>query len=263
MDKYDNIIRGNKKRTLNANKEFEEWLHNNYGDKFTFLGRDHTNRHTLLTIKCNDCGSIISKRIDEFKRLKRMCPVCMKPSTGGQYSKLTTDEFKEVLYNKYGNLYTVESEYTGTKNKILIKHTTCGQIFKTTPWNMVRGRGCNKCNTMSKGEVLISNILESNNIDFKLHAFFDGLEDINKLSYDFYIPKLDILIEYQGIQHYKPNELFGVDYFDTQKCHDEIKRKFANDNGMTLIEISYKYNTRDKIVNKINSSVIQGVLTLK
>ncbi len=49
------------------------------------------------------------------------------------------------------------------------------------------------------------------------------------------------LIECQGEQHYKPIAKFGGDkQFQNQLENDEIKRRFAKENNIKLIEISFK-----------------------
>ena len=54
------------------------------------------------------------------------------------------------------------------------------------------------------------------------------------------MPKFNVLIEYNGIQHYEPVEYFGGErQFKIQQEHDKRKRKYAEDNKINLIEISY------------------------
>lgn len=51
----------------------------------------------------------------------------------------------------------------------------------------------------------------------------------------------NVLIEYQGIQHYEPVD-FGGDYLSTfvdVKRHDAIKRNWCVLNGYNLLEILY------------------------
>ena len=53
-------------------------------------------------------------------------------------------------------------------------------------------------------------------------------KDKRKLSYDFYIPSKNLLIEYNGEQHYKSIKHFGGrKMFLLQKHHDWLKRKYA------------------------------------
>lgn len=96
---------------------------------------------------------------------------------------------------------------------------------------------------LSKMEEEVSNFLKSKNIKFETQKTFDNLIDIRKLSYDFYIPSKNLLIECQGEQHYKSIEIFGGEkQFRLQKHHDWLKRKYAKDNKINLIAIPYWEN---------------------
>lgn len=74
------------------------------------------------------------------------------------------------------------------------------------------------------------------------------------LSYDFAIfddsGKISVLIECQGQQHYKPLEFFGgEEQFEIQMLHDELKREYAHDRGIQLIEIPYTEDSYEKVVD--------------
>ena len=111
------------------------------------------------------------------------------------------------------------------------------------------GSGCPYLSE-SSGEQHVRKYLFDNNITSERQKTFRGLHGVGngKLSYDFAIPDYNILIEYNGVQHYKPIKHFGGEkQFKTQKEHDRRKRKYAKENGYTLIEISYKYDTYEKV----------------
>ena len=115
--------------------------------------------------------------------------------------------------------------------------------------NRTRSPGCPYLSEPN-GEQYVRKYLSNNNITSERQKTFNGLYGVGngKLSYDFAIPGYNILIEYHGLQHYKPIEYFGGEkQFKTQKEHDRRKRKYAKENGYTLIEISYKYDTYEKV----------------
>ena len=65
------------------------------------------------------------------------------------------------------------------------------------------------------------------------------------LSFDVYLPQINVLVEYDGEQHYKPIPYFKSDnkgpedaYHD-RVIRDEIKNKYCRDNNIPLIRISY------------------------
>lgn len=77
---------------------------------------------------------------------------------------------------------------------------------------------------------------------------FEDLKDYSYLSYDFYIPTYDTLIEYQGIQHYRRTLLTATDEkLSKQIAHDSLKREYACNNGFNLIEIPYTAYDMDKV----------------
>lgn len=72
-------------------------------------------------------------------------------------------------------------------------------------------------------------------------AVFQYHEDwLGRQSLDVYIPRLNLGIEYQGIQHYEPVEFFGgEDGLRTRKELDQRKRVKCEDRGVKLLEWRY------------------------
>lgn len=65
-------------------------------------------------------------------------------------------------------------------------------------------------------------------------------EWLGRKSLDVYIPSLNTAIEYQGIQHYEPLEIFGgEENFKIQQQRDMEKKKLCAENGVRLIEWKY------------------------
>jgi len=82
--------------------------------------------------------------------------------------------------------------------------------------------------------------LERNNVVFEQQKTFPACRNINVLPYDFYAPEYSVLIEYHGVQHFKPIEYFGgVESFEQQKARDKIKKGFANSNNIKLVVIPH------------------------
>jgi hypothetical protein len=66
--------------------------------------------------------------------------------------------------------------------------------------------------------------------------------------YDFYLPKHNIIIEYNGMQHYKPIKFFGGQKgFDYLKERDNIKKEYCQNQNIKLIIISYKDNIEETL----------------
>lgn len=69
---------------------------------------------------------------------------------------------------------------------------------------------------------------------------------------DFYLPSNNIIIEYNGIQHYKQKEYFGGDNaLEKQQERDMALRQYCKEHGIKLIEIPYwDYDNIETILNK-------------
>ena len=98
----------------------------------------------------------------------------------------------------------------------------------------------------SRGEIKIREILEEAGLDFKMEYIFPDLKTSNgrPLRFDFVVfdddGKIDLLIEYQGKQHYEPSNKFGGKKgFFQQQYNDNQKRRFCALHDLRLIEIPY------------------------
>ena len=93
----------------------------------------------------------------------------------------------------------------------------------------------------------------------KSQKTFENLKYKNKLYFDFYLPKYNLCIEFDGIQHHKAFNFFGgeLKLKDTM-IKDNIKNIFCINNGIKLLRISHSinYKTRDKIKDKIYTKII-------
>lgn len=215
------------------------------GDEFTVLG-EYKGTHVPLEIRHNSCGKIISIRPHDFLSGSR-CRSCSRTKT--------TEEFKNEVYQLEGSNYSVIANYIGDSIDILMKHNICGYEFMVRPNNFLQGRRCPKCKR-SRGEATVERVLINMGIDYTPQVKFDNLSDKNKLSYDFYIPQYNLLIEYQGIQHYKPVQVFGGESsYAKQKMHDKLKREYAEENNFKLLEIKYT----EKSFNSIKALILSSI----
>ena len=92
-------------------------------------------------------------------------------------------------------------------------------------------------------------ILIKNNIPYQTQVTFNDLKNIKPLRFDFGIydkntNQLIRLVEFDGIQHFKPQNYFTHSLEETQKS-DKIKNKYAKKNNIPLVRIPY--TERDKI----------------
>lgn len=188
---------------------------------------------------------------------KTGCVECTKIKNHLSNNK-THEKFVKELSEVDDSIILLD-EYYNSHSSARVKCKICGNIWSVpNVGNLLIGLyKCKKChnNLHSIGENKISSYLNDHNINYSIHKTFDDLYGVNggKLSYDFFIEEMNILIEYQGIQHSISVEHFGGDkQLEIQKEHDTRKRKYAENNNLYLVEIwYYDYDNIDKILDDL------------
>ena len=218
------------KKFSKTHEQFQKELHDKLGDEYELLSR-YKNTHTKVKMKHLKCGNIWETTPSSMLHQNTKCPFC-----SGNIKK-TTEQFKEEVYKLFGDEYDVLGEYNGAHTPILMKHNKCGNSWYVRPSNFLNYHSCIFCSPRSKGEDKIVDILKEKNISFEREKRFDGCKNQKKLPFDFYLNDFNIVIEYDGIQHFKPS--FNEKEFKNIKINDEIKNKFCKDNNIKLIRIPY------------------------
>ena len=196
---------------------------------------EYINNSTKVKIKCNNCGNIFEQLPRNHIIKKYSCPICSK-----RFRK-TTEQFIQEAKQIHGNKYDYSLvDYINSKTKVKIicpKHGIFEQSFTE---HVNREQRYPKCYN-SKGEEKIRKLLQDKKIKFEEQKKFSDLKDKKSLSYDFYIPSKNLLIECNGEQHYKFNKCFhkNLHEFHRQLHHDWLKRKYAKDNNINLLVIPY------------------------
>lgn len=77
----------------------------------------------------------------------------------------------------------------------------------------------------------------------------------HKLPFDFYIPKLNVLVEYDGEQHFHITSRHrSIEKLNNRVKNDKLKNKFAEENGIPLIRIPYTLS-----ISKIGPQLIDAL----
>ena len=170
--------------------------------------------------------------------------------------RLTNDEYIERANKKHNNYYDYsETNYINATTKINIISPIHGN-FVQRPYDHLNGCGCQKC-VESNGERRIRNFLEINKINYIKEKTFKDCKDKIVLPFDFYLPELNILVEFDGIQHYEAIEYFGGEKsLVSQQNRDLIKTEFAKSNEYNLIRIAYNENIEEKLNVLLNSIIL-------
>lgn len=214
------------------------------GESYVVIG-SYVDSQTKIDMKHLTCGHVFSIKPNAFIQGHR-CLYCF------MNKKKTTKQFKQEINDLVGNDYDLIGEYNGCMNYVKLKHNKCGHIFGITPNNFLGGSRCPYCTKLgcSNGEQLIKYYLDDKGINYKYGYLIPDLVDMRNLHFDFWLDDLNIAIEYDGIQHFKPIEYFGgFSRFAVQVKHDEMKKEYAINHGYRIIYIPYMVDTYNKVCN--------------
>lgn len=156
--------------------------------------------------------------------------------------------FKDVVraFEKEGlTLISTENDYKNTHSKLKYICPNHPNVVQEATYNNVsNGHGCRLCKE-SKGEKAIDSYLKKHNIQYTREQKFEDCKHKRPLPFDFYLPQLNVVIEFDGEQHYNPLSFGGKDEkkvkdnFKKTQTRDAIKTKYCADNNIKLIRIPY------------------------
>lgn len=206
-----------------------------------------------------DCH-IWSATINHRTREGTGCPYCKGSTKVCSHYNFAT-EFPYLALEWHPNNERKPEEYSyGSESRVLWKclvgsfeHVWEATINSRTNMNS----GCPVCR-QSHGEKRICNYLRKTNIPFETEKIFVDLRYIKKLRCDFYIISLNLVVEYDGIQHDEPVYHFGgEEEFEKTLERDKIKNNYCLERGLNLLRI--KYHQFSKIENIIDETITKIV----
>lgn len=230
------------KRKIKNNKDFGKEIQNLVNKEYLFL-EEYKGRNIKIKCRHNICNYEWNITPNDFINNNVRCPKCNKKQ------RRTDIEYKNYIKQLVDNEYIFLDEFVNTKNKMLCLHKKCGKEFRVSPNNFIRGTRCPFCKTVSKGETKIRNFLENNKIEYEQHKVFSWSD---KKIYDFYLPKYNLIIEYNGVQHYKETNFFKVSLKEQQRI-DLHKRNMAENHNIKYLIIPYTNydNLEELLINKL------------
>lgn len=170
---------------------------------------------------------------------KHGCPKC------AHAIPWTTEIFKDFVKEVEGDEYTVMGIYKEMNTLIIMRHNKCGKVYKVKPASFKSGSRCPQCRA-SSGELTIMHYLDELGCNYEEQKWFSDCRDKYPLPFDFYLPDYNLIIEYDGRQHFEPIEFFGgKKSFQIYHKHDLIKNKYCEDNDINLLRIPYTVTGED------------------
>lgn len=211
----------------------------------------------LCQCECGNLVAVMASRLNqENKRVTKSCGCLQKEKISKLGSSSRADLTGKVINgiefiqfnSQYKNLHNIKS-----KNAYWDCKCHCGKFFTANSGEILQNRiiscGCLNSNK-SKGEIIIEQILQKNNINYVYDlAFFKDLKFPNGSlgRYDFILldknNKPYRIIEFDGIQHYSFDGSFyhNIEEFKKRKQYDKIKNNYALQHHIPLVRIPYTY----------------------
>ena len=123
-----------------------------------------------------------------------------------------------------------------------------GKEVSTSQLTSGKSKSCG-CLHFSNGEEYIKQVLDDNDIEYIRQKKFEDCKNIRPLPFDFYLPKHNTIIEFDGQQHFEPVEHWGGNKkFEYLKKTNSIKNNYCNDNNIKLIR--FPYNIDKEIIKE-------------
>lgn len=170
------------------------------------------------------------------------CPECARDQAAERY-KINAEEVEKRIADCGGKVINAQEYKNQSTKNLRVLCPNCGKEFITSLRNFTQhgGQVCEECySSESVGEMTVRHYLEENQIIFVQEKWFPDCRDTNPLPFDFYLPELNTIIEFDGRQHFGETDWFSYSYEETKK-HDFIKTRYCEDKGIRLIRIPYFY----------------------
>ena len=200
---------------------------------YKLLSKEYKGNQEKLILACPK-GHVREMTLNSLRNGNRCC-ICQHEKTN-EANTLNYEDVKKYIESFGYEL--ISNKYVNSHEKLELRCPN-NHIYKVNYNNFKSGKRCKYCSS-SKGERKIMNWLESNNINY-IHDkpyFKDLLSPLGfPLKPDFIIKDKKIWIEYDGIFHFE--KIYEDDGHEKIVIHDEIKNKYAKENGWKLIRISY------------------------
>lgn len=217
-------------------EKFIEKARQVHGDRYEYDKIEYIYNTKPVTITCKVHGDF--EQIPNLHLQGRKCRKC-KYDLMADLLRLPKNEFIERANEVHMGKYSYEQmNYVSMLDRISITCPIHG-VFRQAPVRHLAGSGCYSCNS-SRGEANIETILNKNNIRFIREYIIPDVRPSYR--YDFYLPDLNILIEYHGIQHFKYVPFFhknDENEFKRKQLNDVIKKDIAKTMNFGFLEFDY------------------------
>ena len=230
--------------------------------EYTIL-EPYVNSNALLLVR-HRCGHEWMTRFGTLVKPRSPvgCPKCARKWTKERMAQ-------EVAKVPEGDEYEVVGDYQGSNTPLEMRHVHCGNVWFVTPNNFLNGgTRCPVCSTPRNSRLVrvIDRVLNDfsrlSGFEIRREYVFQGEQAPvsvggRSLRFDFWIPKLRLIIEADGLLHQKAwNDQHGESRLRAQQANDKIKDEWARMNQITLVRVSYDHpNWQDAVRDAIDTAL--------
>lgn len=211
--------------------EFLERARNTHGYKYNYLNLgDKITLNEKIEIEFNN--QIFIQSVN--KHLLGRCPE-------KKVSKKTTEEFIIECKKVWGDKYDYSLvEYTGALSSIKIIYD--GIVYHQRAKSHLEGMAPE---FRKNEDSILRDFIKKSDFygEIEIENFLNKYElkyTKNYLNFDFYLPKIRYVIEFDGRQHFEPiSDFGGTNTFYKLKKIDDDKNRYCEDNFINIIRIKY------------------------
>ena len=239
------VLRTAEKNRYSIEKILSQF-HEVHGNQFEYDIDSYSGVAEKIRIKCLKHGWF--EQTVSTHKMGAGCAECSYELIGDR-TRVTKEIFIGRAIEEHGQKYDYSKvEWVDQYTEVLIGCDNKEHgYFLQVPRDHKRGSGCLRCNE-SRGERSIFNWLQDNGIEFIPQHTFPGLKDRALLRCDFYLPNENIVIEYNGRQHYRAIEVFGGESaLKSTRRRDSIKQRFCEQNAIQFEVIRYDESPPDRL----------------
>lgn len=244
-----NEVLANKTELISGRKKSCGCLKTNVIEKYSYLVGQKINKWTVLEITMGkkvccatcicECGTIKSVNIYNLLNDKSKDCGC------GRKKMLRETRSKNLVGMRFGKLVAIELlEESNKFNRRVYKcKCDCGNEINVPSSSLTTNHTMSCGCLLSYYNMYIDVLLDK----LKIAHESEKTVDINgtKYRFDFYLPDYNLMIEYDGEQHYMPvnfgenNTKLMKERLKARQKNDQIKNNYCKENNINLLRIPY------------------------
>lgn len=240
-----NIVNGDRKSCGCKSTTAKDITNQRFGKLIALYPTERRSSSGIIYWHCKcDCGNQIDTRITSLLNGDTISCGCYR----------TELKSHNLINQQFGHLIVLKKLNEKDKAGYFLWECQCdcGRKIKVNTHSLVSGNTKSCGHHISLQEDSIAKILDELKIEYiKQKTFLNCVNPKTNflLKFDFYLPKYNLCIQYDGEQHFHPVNFFGGEQaFKETVFRDNLKNQYCKNNNIKLIRISYKEQDN---INKI------------